>query len=81
MLYLSFPCSGKINLVGKPSWQSGTFEDATSPLAIDGSLDSDYDNMHCSHTAMVTNAWWGVDMVEVRQVASLQIANRATFGE
>ena len=76
-----FYLPGKIELLGRPSWQSDTYQDAVSDLAIDGNLDPSYNHMHCSHPAYGINPWWGVDMGTVRQVASLQIVNRDTLGE
>jgi hypothetical protein len=66
-----------INLaLHKYAHQSSQYGGASADLAVDGNTDGNFFNGSVTHTLNDTNAWWEVDIGEVRQIGRIEIANR-----
>ena len=67
--------------LGKSTAQSSTFNSSAatgvSGNAVDGNLDTDFQNGHCSHTNATDPSWWRVDLGEdLVPVSEIFIVNR-----
>ncbi|XP_045068618.1 fucolectin-like [Coregonus clupeaformis] len=49
---------------------------AKADNAIDGNRESDGQKGSCTHTALETNPWWRVDLLDVYRVTAVTITNR-----
>ena len=69
--------------LGKATAQSSTFNSSTatgvSGNAVDGNLDADFQNGHCSSTNAADPSWWRVDLgANLVPVSEIFIVNRFT---
>ena len=67
--------------LGKATAQSSTFNSSTatgvSGNAVDGNLDADFQNGHCSSTNAANPSWWRVDLgANLVPVSEIFIVNR-----
>ncbi|XP_072040245.1 IgGFc-binding protein-like [Amphiura filiformis] len=71
-------CEEEINLIGKPTKQSSTYDNIKSPSgnAVDGNTDGNYYSRSCMHTQENDKAWWSVDMGDNYCVGNVEIFNR-----
>jgi endoglucanase Acf2/chitodextrinase len=62
--------------LGRPATQSSTGFGGDAGKAVDGSTDGRYANGSVTHTLRDTQAWWQVDLGEVRSLESVRVVNR-----
>lgn len=66
-----------VNLAqGQPASSSSVGWGGAAARAVDGNSDGNYDNNSVSHTQADSQAWWQVDLGQLRSVQTVQIFNR-----
>lgn len=68
-------CSENI-AVGRPAYQSTTYNDNTAGLAVDGDTSNLLGQGSCTHTEIETSPWWAVDLQGSYTVTTVVLYNR-----
>jgi hypothetical protein len=66
--------------INQPTWQSGTYGQYGSNLAVDGNKYTDIFAGSCSHTSGGTPPWWAVDLGSLTYVYGVNLTNRNGAG-
>jgi pimeloyl-ACP methyl ester carboxylesterase len=71
------PPSNPSNLaLNRPTVQSDTLWGGYSSRAVDGNTSGNWSDNSVTHTAVQNNAWWQVDLGNVKSLQTVQLSNR-----
>ena len=66
--------------LNKNAYQINTHNDAVASRAVDGSHETDFAGLSCTHITPTNKPWWYVDLGHEYLVERVSLTNRNTYG-